>query len=545
MPRIERGPVVVAGTAPLLLRAAEVLGAQGVAVRRLADLSRSSVPRGSAALLLADDADLALNLERAAAIGTQRRPLRVLVLAQGAGGEVQLSRAPASAGAGSEAEASTLRVEWIDPYRTGARALLARWPLHGGFDPVGGQRLHLVIVGFGPWTQALLLHAMRIGQYAEEPPVVTLLAEDPALWRAWIETNHPQADVCAVLRFGFVAAPEPTGQGADAPAPAMIVVGDLAPAAGLSLARDLLRRQAQCGASPPILLAMEAEWRAAPLADWDGQLVPVRPLDLGLSREVLLDGGDDLLAEVIHEHYRDTSAAQGREPAAEPSGRPWEALGSSYRDANRHQADHLWAKLAVTDCRAVPEELVESFAFAPAEVERLAIIEHRRWAVERWLDGWTYGAPRDNARKLHPQLIPYADLSGPMQDLDRFAVRLVPGLLARSGLGVVRRLVVGVRGMASNETRAASPGALGSSMQRVLERLAARYPDRGLTIALDPADALCPQRRPASLGALRSRRLCAAPAATRASTPRAERQRSRRDPWPAGGCRTTHPAERC
>ena len=78
----------------------------------------------------------------------------------------------------------------------------------------------------------------------------------------------------------------------------------------------------------------------------------------------------------------------------------------------------------MTDCQAVPESQVESFAFAPVEVERLAVIEHGRWAADRWLDGWSYAPTRDNARKHHPQLIPYQQLSGPMKDLDRFAVRL-------------------------------------------------------------------------------------------------------------------------
>ena len=125
------------------------------------------------------------------------------------------------------------------------------------------------------------------------------------------------------------------------------------------------------------------------MADWDGQVMPFSWLRDACQPEVLLDHQGDELARVIHDHYQDSIAAQGRDPSEEPAGRPWEALPASYRNANRHQADHLWAKLAVTDCRAVPEELVESFAFAPLEGERLAIIEHARWAADRYLDGWS------------------------------------------------------------------------------------------------------------------------------------------------------------
>jgi hypothetical protein len=281
------------------------------------------------------------------------------------------------------------------------------------------------------------------------------------------------------------------------------------PASGLEIAEALSGRiAAGQRVSPPVLLEVGDREPAGALADWDGQLYPFSIRRMVLAPEVLLEGRGDELARVIHEHYRDTRAAQGGDPDAVPSSRPWADLADSYRQANRHQADHLWAKLAVTDCRAVREERVESFAFAPTEVERLAVIEHGRWAADRFLDGWSYAPKRDNTAKHHPQLIPYRQLSGPMKDLDRFAVRLVPALLARSGLGVARMLIVGV----SDAAEAVAPGALRPLVDRMLARLLARYPDRGLVIAatlndggsrliarraLESADAalflLCPQ----------------------------------------------------
>ena len=478
-----RCAVVVVGDDPLLAIAGETLAADGLRVYRRQDLSGRSLPGNAALVLLAEDAALPGRLAKLAAAERGRRHLRVVVV-----------RAAAQLGKGvdddarerlaQEAAEAGLRLEWLEPGRTAARLLLARWPLHRSMDPPAGQRPHLLLAGFGPFAQAFLLHALRIGQYGEQPPLVTLAADAPERWREWIAARHPQAGACADLRFTVLETPD---LDTDWPL-TMVTVCDHEPAAGVGLARALVARAAEQGASPLMLLVADGEWPAnwvsGELSDWDGQLVPVAPLRLAFSREVLLEGRDDALAAVIHEHYRDTSAAQGRDPAAAPSGRPWPELATSYRDANRHQADHLWAKLAVTDCRAVPEELVESFAFAPAEVERLAIIEHRRWAVERWLDGWRYAPQRDNAQKLHPQLIPYADLTDAMQDLDRFAVRLVPALLARSGLAVMRRLVVGVRG---GEGVSAPPR---RAVRRVLRQLIARYPDRGLTLAVNLADAV-------------------------------------------------------
>ena len=249
-----------------------------------------------------------------------------------------------------------------------------------------------------------------------------------------------------------------------------------------TLAQQLAADQ---GVSPPILLEVGDETPTGTLADWDGQTFPFSYLDEACRPAVLFDGLGDELARTIHESYTDSIAAQGRDPEREPAGRPWSQLTASYRDANRHQADHLWAKLAVMDCRAVQEERVESFTFAPLEAEQLAVIEHLRWAADRHLDGWSYAPVRDNARRHHPQLIPYPALSEPMKDLDRFAVRGVPTLLARSGLGVVRMLIAAITPPAAD---CPADARLELLALRVLERLVARYPDRSLVIAAQLAE---------------------------------------------------------
>jgi hypothetical protein len=126
-------------------------------------------------------------------------------------------------------------------------------------------------------------------------------------------------------------------------------------------------------------------------------------------------------------------------------------------------------------------------------VERLAEVEHRRWAADRHLAGWTYAQVRDNARRHHPQLVPYADLSEPMKDLDRFVVRLVPTLLARSGLALVPGLVIGV---AQANPEVGANRRLRRLVHDCLGRLAARFPDRGLILAStldDPGSRLLAQ----------------------------------------------------
>lgn len=56
-------------------------------------------------------------------------------------------------------------------------------------------------------------------------------------------------------------------------------------------------------------------------------------------------------------------------------------------------------------------------------VERLSAHVHDSWAAERIRRGWKFGPERNDARKEHPSLVPYEQLSESEKDLDRATVR--------------------------------------------------------------------------------------------------------------------------
>ena len=51
--------------------------------------------------------------------------------------------------------------------------------------------------------------------------------------------------------------------------------------------------------------------------------------------------------------------------------------------------------------------------------EMLAKNAHDIWAKQRIGDGWQYGPQRDDAKKQHPCLVPYHDLTESEKDYDR------------------------------------------------------------------------------------------------------------------------------
>jgi ryanodine receptor 2 len=61
-------------------------------------------------------------------------------------------------------------------------------------------------------------------------------------------------------------------------------------------------------------------------------------------------------------------------------------------------------------------------AFSPELLdltERLAENAHDVWAARRLKDGWRYGPNRDDARKTHPGLVPYLQLTEGEKEYDR------------------------------------------------------------------------------------------------------------------------------
>lgn len=55
--------------------------------------------------------------------------------------------------------------------------------------------------------------------------------------------------------------------------------------------------------------------------------------------------------------------------------------------------------------------------------ERLAENVHDVWARQRLAEGWRYGPRRDDARKEHPGLVAYAELSESEKQYDRNTAR--------------------------------------------------------------------------------------------------------------------------
>jgi RyR domain len=145
----------------------------------------------------------------------------------------------------------------------------------------------------------------------------------------------------------------------------------------------------------------------------------------------------EVLARGIHDSYRERRLRTLG--VDDPSVADWDSLPETLRASNRDQAAHFVEKLNVIHCGVIRSEGGSAdFTFTPAEIETLAKLEHQRWMAERRRQGWTPGPTRDPKTRTTPYLVDWNELSEPVRDLDRDAVREIPTQLAQAGYAVIR-----------------------------------------------------------------------------------------------------------
>lgn len=155
-------------------------------------------------------------------------------------------------------------------------------------------------------------------------------------------------------------------------------------------------------------------------------------------------------AKIFHEAYLNRHPPAPGQPL-DSSQVEWKSLPDEFRVANRRAAAHMRAKadsagydleawLAKTPSAGrknarkewrTDEAPPAAPAFRlddPAFVDKMADLEHRRWMIDRAINGWKLG-PKDNRAKTRPTMVPTAELSEEEKQKDRDNVALTVEIL--------------------------------------------------------------------------------------------------------------------
>jgi hypothetical protein len=332
-----------------------------------------------------------------------------------------------------------------------ARAVMARHPPYLLARRIGAPCAHILIIGFGRLGKALAReHVLNNLTSDLAPPTITVVDTRANEVRGDFLHRHPEfGDACQFQIFADLAAAVHAGAlGGQAPAvcAAYVCLHDSAHA--LSAAIPLRERASRDSLiDGPIFVRLRSGGLMRPPGGVR-QLEPVRlysfgGLDDAARNSRVLDPDPDRAARSIHETY---SALGGY------SAEPWATLSEELRVSNRRLLTHLPAKLAglgfdlepwlaMSDDRQPWPPVIspdEPLFRDEAERRALAELEHRRWMVDRRMNGWRYGRVRDDRRKFHPDLVPFDDLSPEIQAFDYAIADWLSTHLPRGEGGLIR-----------------------------------------------------------------------------------------------------------
>lgn len=162
------------------------------------------------------------------------------------------------------------------------------------------------------------------------------------------------------------------------------------------------------------------------------------------TREGQVQDAWERAARLIHERYVSTIDPHG---ARSPATLPWAKLDEFYRGSNRRQvrnalwmveqiAGHTWntwgsppAQLSGHEMADLaPLEQLALMGFDKHAALSMARAEHEDWCRYYRRNGWKYGSPRDDARKIHNKLVDWSEVEGDPELLNA-AVRSLAGTL--------------------------------------------------------------------------------------------------------------------
>lgn len=380
-----------------------------------------------------------------------------------------------------QGDRKTARVRMAALPDIAARQLALARPIDA-FARAGQAGRGVLVIGFTPLIERYVLRTLAGGHYRDggKPGFVIHLA-DAAKAEAGFRARNPGADTLSPLRF-VEARADPTGIGAlidqhvaahGEPVAILIDAGGDDRTLAIALAVDARYRTAALVA-PPIHVRMDSGYDARLGAG----ILPFGALANLADPDMLLQDRHDVLARSIHDFYLEGRFAEGERIGVRASMQEWDDLPESFRDDNRLVADCYSLKLRDIGARLV-EGSGPSLVLTPDELEELSRAEHDRWMAAKLVQGWTFGAVRDDAKRLHPDIIPYDELSEAIKDLDREQVRIMARLLGASGRRALRVLRVAI--LPGGDGACPDPGAL-------LATLYAQYPDRVPLFAGDLAD---------------------------------------------------------
>lgn len=328
-------------------------------------------------------------------------------------------------------------------FDAGARLMLDHFPPEGC-----AKQAHLLVLGMGYMGQSLIRQAILIGHYPEQEKLhITVVDREAVRKVKTFQLQYPE--LMQVVSFYPIEQDLQLMDDADIQtlqqkvpfSSVYVCLGNegLGPDVGHKM-RRYFPEEITIVVALPMQSAVAKLLNETVLFGSERNLHVFPAMDQGCTTDVVIAEKLDRTARIIHELYLGETQKTAPLDPLKPVHQPWENLPEDFKNANRHQADHINVKLRALGLRirpkSDPQPEVDYAAFLNARealLTRLAQAEHRRWSASKWLSGWRFGEMRNDQERLHNCLVPWDQLSEHMQNLDRNTIRNIPNILHEMG----------------------------------------------------------------------------------------------------------------
>jgi hypothetical protein len=314
----------------------------------------------------------------------------------------------------------------------------------GRYTMDGAPRVHIALSGSGPALQAATFEIARQGYGLETGiPLISILRTGTADFSAGALHRLQHSGIAEILIIDVMTA---AADGLDRAigeavhnAPPLQAIHCLGESGGEAEALALRWEAALLALRLPVPPIVAYATHDQPLGE-TGMIRVAAAQDLAQARAAahLMDRR----ARAVHQQYLDgvRNSAGGLAPGV-PSQVEWDRLPEAFQDDNRNVADQMDFALASVFMLAEPGE--GCAILDRDEIEVLAGIAHSRWTAARAIAGWRPGPKRDDARMIHPDMIPYVDLDEPAKQKDRDVVAALAEMAALAGETLHRERRIG------------------------------------------------------------------------------------------------------
>lgn len=338
---------------------------------------------------------------------------------------------------------------WIQPFSISERVSRTFFRKHSPdiYKPVVSEhdpQVHIAITGANTFSRDVIVQVARLGHFVNMKKIkISWIHEDNGLFESLLEA-YPQLDKLIELR----SYPQPdsnfnVGQieefHAEHSLSALYILNDAD-----SVSIGILNEVSQIQTNDMLNVVLSLADPVGVINKWYSarelgniNLEKFNFIEESFTDRSIISEEIDILAKEIHKVH----CARKNGSTKMVSQKLWEDLPIHYRNQARHQADHLEVKIRALGCDVVDQNSAQVHFEIEKQSEKFELLsatEHNRWMASQYLDGWVLGE-RDDAKKMHPDLVPYSELSDDKKSYDRDSVSNMSFLLKLVGKRIAKK----------------------------------------------------------------------------------------------------------